>query len=94
VAFPNGIEPAPRHRKSIRRISYDVAATPGKFKQLERSIAKAPLRVPIAAVFPLEKAAAAHQRLAHGHVVGSVVLRIHAAARSRQGRRSSAQPVA
>lgn len=76
LAFPNGIEPAPRPRKSIRRVSYDVSATPQQFKQLERAIAKTPIRVPIAAVYPLAKAATAHQRLAKGHVLGSIVLRV------------------
>jgi NADPH:quinone reductase-like Zn-dependent oxidoreductase len=79
VAFPNGVAPAPRRRKSIRRISYDVSATRRSFQQLERSIANAPFRVPIAAVFALDEAASAHQRLAKGHVLGSIVLRIHRA---------------
>jgi NADPH:quinone reductase-like Zn-dependent oxidoreductase len=78
LAFPNGIEPAPRSRRSIRLLPYDVSATPRHFQQLERSMAKASIHVPIAAVYPLAKAARAHQRLAQGHVLGSIVLRVHA----------------
>jgi len=78
VAFPNGIEPAPpRRRKAIHRLAYDVTANPRWFKRLERSIAEAPIRVPIAAVFPLAQAAKAHQRLARGQILGRIVLRVH-----------------
>jgi NADPH2:quinone reductase len=80
VVFPNGIEPGPpRRRRSIRHTAYDLAVSPRWFKRLESSIAKAPVRVPIAAVFPLAKAAKAHQRLARGGVVGRMVLRVHRA---------------
>jgi len=80
VAFPNGIEPAPpRPRKTIRRIAYDMTANPRWFKRLERSIAKAPIQVPIAAVFPLSQAAKAHERLARGKILGRIVLRVHRA---------------
>ena len=78
VAFPNGIEPAPpRRRKTIRRIAYDMTASPRWFKRLERSIAEAPIHVPIAAVFPLTQAAKAHERLARGQILGRIVLRVH-----------------
>ena len=78
VAFSNGIEPAPpRRRNAIRRLAYDVTANPRWFKRLERSIAEAPIRVPIAAVFPLAQAAKAHQRLARGQILGRIVLRVH-----------------
>jgi NADPH:quinone reductase-like Zn-dependent oxidoreductase len=76
VAFPNGIEPAPpRRRRALRSIAYDLAATPKWFGRLERSIARAPVRVPLAAVLPLCQAAKAHARLAKGHVHGRMVLR-------------------
>jgi NADPH:quinone reductase len=78
VAFPNGIEPPPRRRRSLRRESYDLDASPRWFRRLARSVAKAPVRVPIAAVFPLAKAAKAHQRLAKGGVSGRMALRVHA----------------
>jgi NADPH:quinone reductase-like Zn-dependent oxidoreductase len=76
VAFPNGIEPAPRKRRGIRVMAYD--GTPGvrEFERLGRAIEKARIKVPIAASYPLEQAASAHKRLAKGHVLGKIVLRI------------------
>jgi NADPH:quinone reductase-like Zn-dependent oxidoreductase len=76
VAFPNGVEPAPRKRRGLSIESYD--ATPGvrEFERLGRAIEAARLTVPIAAAYPLDQAAKAHQRLAKGHVLGKIVLRI------------------
>lgn len=76
VAFPNGIEPAPRKRRGIRVTGYD--ATPGvrEFERLGRAIEKARIKVPIAAAYPLARAASAHKRLAKGRVLGRIVLRI------------------
>jgi NADPH:quinone reductase-like Zn-dependent oxidoreductase len=76
VAFPNGVEPAPRKRHGITVEGYD--ATPGvrEFERLGRAIAEARLKVPIAASYPLARAALAHKRLAKGHVLGKIVLRV------------------
>jgi NADPH:quinone reductase-like Zn-dependent oxidoreductase len=76
VAFPNGVEPAPRKRRGISLQSYD--ATPGvrEFERLGRAIAAARLEVPIAASYPLAQAAKAHARLAKRHVLGKIVLRV------------------
>jgi NADPH:quinone reductase-like Zn-dependent oxidoreductase len=76
VAFPTGVEPAPRKRRGVSVQSYD--ATPGarEFERLGRAVDAARLKVPIAASFGLDQAARAHQRLAEGHVLGKVVLRV------------------
>jgi NADPH:quinone reductase-like Zn-dependent oxidoreductase len=76
VGFPNGVEPAPRKRRGIEVTAYD--ATPGvrEFARLGRAIEKGRIKAPIAALHPLEQAAAAHKRLAKGHVLGRIVLRI------------------
>jgi NADPH2:quinone reductase len=76
VAFPNGVEPAPRKRRGVEVTAYD--GTPGvrEFERLGRAIEKARLKVPIAAAYPLEQAASAHKRLAKGHVLGRIVLRM------------------
>lgn len=76
VAHPNGVEPAPRHRRNIRVRAYDAEAGLKQFTQLERAIVDAKLRVPIFAVYSLTRAAAAHARLERGHVPGRIVLRI------------------
>jgi NADPH:quinone reductase-like Zn-dependent oxidoreductase len=75
IAYPNGVEPAPRKRRGIRAIAYDGVPNVRQFERLGRAIEEARLEVPIAASFPLEQAAEAHERL-EGHVLGKVVLRI------------------
>jgi NADPH:quinone reductase len=76
VAFPNGVEPAPRKRRGLSVQPYD--ATPGvrEFERLGRAIEAARLKVPFAASYSLEQAARAHERLARGHVLGKIVLRV------------------
>jgi NADPH2:quinone reductase len=77
VAFPNGIDPSPpRRRRRLRFLPYDLDVTPQWFKQLERSVAKALIQVPIAAVLPLGRAAQAHRRLEKGRILGRIVLRV------------------
>jgi NADPH:quinone reductase-like Zn-dependent oxidoreductase len=76
VAFPNGVDPVPRKRRGISLQSYD--ATPGvrEFERLGRAISAARLEVAIAASYSLGQAAKAHERLAKGHVLGKIVLRV------------------
>jgi NADPH2:quinone reductase len=76
VAYPNGIEPAPRKRRGLSLKSYD--ATPGvrEFARLTRAIDDARVKVPIAAEYSLEQSARAHARIEKGHVLGKIVLRI------------------
>ena len=47
-----------------------------EFERLGRAIEAAQLKVPIAASYSLDQAAKAHKRLAKGHVLGKIVLRI------------------
>lgn len=76
LAFPNGVEPVPRKRRGLSLESYD--ATPGvrELARLGRTIDAARLTVPVAASYSLAQAAKAHQRLAKGHVLGKLVLRV------------------
>jgi NADPH:quinone reductase-like Zn-dependent oxidoreductase len=76
VAYPNGVEPVPKKRPGIKFVSYD--GTPGisEFEHLNKAVEEAKLQVPIAAAFKLAEAAQAHERLAQGHVLGKIVLRI------------------
>jgi NADPH:quinone reductase len=76
LAYPNGVEPEPRKRASVKIISYDAVAGVREFERLNRAVEEATLEVPIAAAFPLAEAAKAHERLAQGHVLGKIVLRI------------------
>jgi NADPH:quinone reductase len=77
LAYPNGIEPVPKRRRGIKFIPYDGIAGVREFQRLNAAIESANLKVPIAEAFPLIKAAKAHRRLAEGHVLGKIVLRIH-----------------
>ena len=76
IAYPNGVEPEPRRRLRIPLVSYDAKTGPRQFAQLTRAVAETKLRVPIAAIYPLAQAAKAHARLARGHILGRIVLRI------------------
>jgi NADPH:quinone reductase-like Zn-dependent oxidoreductase len=75
VAYPNGVEPAPRKRRGITVRSYDAAVGVREFARLNRAVEEARMKVPIAAEYPLSQAAKAHLRL-DGHVLGKIILRI------------------
>lgn len=81
LVYPNGIEPEPRRRPSMRLQSFDAVASPSEFAKLNRRFSQHRVRVPIAATYPLAKAAQAHRRLDRGQVVGRIILRIRASAR-------------
>jgi NADPH:quinone reductase-like Zn-dependent oxidoreductase len=76
LAYPNGVEPAPRKRSGIKVIAYDAVPGVREFERLNRAVKAARLKVPIAAVFPLAEAAKAHRHMAAGHVLGKIVLRV------------------
>jgi NADPH:quinone reductase-like Zn-dependent oxidoreductase len=76
VAYPNGVEPEPRPRKRIRVNGYDADVSPAMFARLGRAVEAIQLEVPIAASYPLARAAKAHERIERGHVVGRIVLKI------------------
>jgi NADPH:quinone reductase-like Zn-dependent oxidoreductase len=73
VVHPNGIEPEPARRRTFRVRSFDAVASPREFAKLKRRIETGRLRVPIAAVYPLARAADAHRQLERGHVLGRMV---------------------
>jgi NADPH2:quinone reductase len=76
VVHPNGIEPVPKRRRTFRVRSFDAVADPQELAKLNRRINGTRVRVPIAATYPLAKAAQAHRRLDRGQVLGRIVLRI------------------
>ena len=76
LVYPQGVEPAPRKRRGVEVMSYDAHLEARELDRLGRAARAAGLKVPIAARFPLEEAAQAHVRLAQGHVLGKIVLRI------------------
>jgi NADPH2:quinone reductase len=76
VAYPEGVEPEPKKRRGVEIVSYNGNFEARELDRLGRVARAATLKVPIAARFPLEEAAQAHIRLAQGHVLGKIVLRI------------------
>jgi NADPH:quinone reductase-like Zn-dependent oxidoreductase len=76
LAYPHGIEPAPKKRAGLKVIVYDAVPGVRELQRLGRAVESARLEVPIAKVFPLAQAAKAHARLAEGHVLGKIVLEI------------------
>jgi NADPH:quinone reductase len=76
VAYPSGVEPAPRVAAGVKLVRYDAIAGLSEFERLNEAILAAKLQVPIAAEYPLADAAGAQQRLSAGHVLGKVVLQI------------------
>ncbi len=76
LAYPNGVEPAPRKRRGLRVRAYDGVVGVREFQRLNRAVEAARLEVPTRAAFGLANAARAHEQLAAGHVLGKIVLRI------------------
>ncbi|HEX9303754.1 MAG TPA: NADP-dependent oxidoreductase [Thermoanaerobaculia bacterium] len=74
-AYPNGVEPPPRKRRGVKTTAYDGMTGVREFERLNRAVAAARLKVPIAKTYPLSRAAAAYE-LVKGHVLGKIVLRI------------------
>ena len=74
IAHPNGVEPEPVSPPHVNRIPYDAEANRREFERLDHAVDAARLRVPIAAVRPLEEADKAHERLEKGHILGRIVL--------------------
>jgi NADPH:quinone reductase-like Zn-dependent oxidoreductase len=76
VAHPNGVEPVPMKRPTFRVRAYDAVASPRAFEKLNRHLGRGRIRVPIAASYPLGKAAQAHRRLDREHALGRMILQI------------------
>lgn len=76
-AYPDWVDnPQPQERPNIEIVSYDAVPAPREYEELGRAITAAKLQAPIAATYSLAEAAKAHERIAAGHVLGKVVLRI------------------
>jgi NADPH:quinone reductase-like Zn-dependent oxidoreductase len=60
----------------VKTTSYDGSPGVREFERLNRALAAARLKVPIAKTYRLSRAAAAYKLVEKGHVLGKVVLRI------------------
>ena len=77
VAYPTGVRPVPKERTGLTVSKYDAISGPEEYARLNTAIVATKLEVPVAAEFPLAEAAKAQERMAAGHVLGKIVLRIH-----------------
>jgi NADPH2:quinone reductase len=76
LAYPNGIDPVPKVRRGINKTAFDVTSGVKEFEHLARAIEATRAEVPIGGEYALEDAARAHERLAQGHILGKIVLRV------------------
>jgi NADPH:quinone reductase len=79
VAFRHGIDSEPKPRAGISIVPYDAIAGDERVQlaRLNQAIEEARrFEIPIAAEYSLADAAKAHERLAAGHVLGKIVLRV------------------
>jgi len=76
VAYPNGVEPAPRAPKGVKLQAYDGTPTRQAFERLNRLIGRARFRVALDRTYSLQQAAAAHRELGKHHV-GKAAFRLH-----------------
>jgi NADPH:quinone reductase-like Zn-dependent oxidoreductase len=81
IAYPNGVDPEPKRRRGIRLIAYDAVAGAREFSELESAVDEARLRVVVAGVYPLDRAADAHARLERGHLLGRLAIQIRTSQR-------------
>ncbi len=74
VAYPNGVEPAPRKRAGVRSMAYDAEVNSTELEKLRRVAEEIGLVVPIEKSYPLTQASKAHVREERGRVVGRLAL--------------------
>jgi NADPH:quinone reductase-like Zn-dependent oxidoreductase len=75
VAYPNGVERAPKVRPGVRLSSYDVVVDPKAIDKLNHLIEAGPFEAHVARTFRLDQAAAAHNALKE-HYLGKLALQL------------------
>lgn len=63
LAYPNGVQPAPRERPAVTVRAYNGETGPERLQRLNELIEAGPFEVHVAEKFPLGRAAEAHRRL-------------------------------
>ncbi|HEX3904436.1 MAG TPA: NADP-dependent oxidoreductase [Polyangia bacterium] len=77
LAYPNGVEPAPRAPDGIEVRGYDGAPDREVFERLNRRIEPGPFHVELARVYRLEQAGEAHREIGKHHL-GKLAFQIEA----------------
>jgi NADPH2:quinone reductase len=76
VAYLYGLEPIPRPRFGVRMTLYSYIPGVREFERLNKAVEAVKLQVPVAVEYSLADAAEAHKRLAAGHLLGKIVIRV------------------
>ena len=76
IAYLYGVEPQPRSRYGITTTVYSYTANPERLAALNDAVRRANVEIVVAAEYPLEQAAAAHERLERGRLLGKMVFGI------------------
>ena len=76
LAYPSGVTPEPKPDGRIKVIRYDAIPGIAEFARLNRALESMTPEVLIDSEFALADARQAHQRLAAGHLLGKVILRV------------------
>lgn len=76
VAYPNGVEPAPKAPANVQVVAYDGRPGRDALERLNQLIAAGPFQVEIGREYALDDAARAHREIGQHHL-GKLALRIH-----------------
>ncbi len=77
VAYPNGVEPAPKGPQGVTAEAYNGKPTREAFERLNQLVAAGPFHVELGRTYRLEEAAKAHRELEQHHL-GKLAFRIRA----------------
>lgn len=76
IAFPNGVEPAPKGPEGVKVSAYNGEPHPRALSRLNGLIESGPFHVEVSKVYRLEDAPRAHEAVGKHHL-GKLALRIH-----------------
>lgn len=76
-AYLYGVQPQPRSRYGITTYIYSYRANPQELRRLNDAVERSRIEVVVSAEYPLDQAAAAHERLERGGLLGKMVFRIN-----------------
>lgn len=68
VAWPNGVEPTPKVRRGVKKISYDADESPRAFARLNDLVERGAVHVEISKSYPLDETAKALKDVQRHHV--------------------------
>jgi NADPH:quinone reductase-like Zn-dependent oxidoreductase len=75
IAYPNGVEPAPKVPRGRKRIAYDGEGSPDAFARLNELVEQGPFDIELSHRYALDETAQALRDVQHHHV-GKLIIRI------------------